>query len=74
MLDGELHVTLNGMKSELQPGDVALVAADSEVCVDAGPQARPPGSPPRRALRLCWPTGPESPIPGHGSDTGARRR
>ncbi|MBA2574415.1 MAG: hypothetical protein H0V02_06465 [Nocardioidaceae bacterium] len=37
MLDGELHVTLNGMKSELQPGDVALVAADSEVCVDAGP-------------------------------------
>jgi len=37
VLTGELHVTLDGTTTALQPGDVALVAADSELRVDAGP-------------------------------------
>lgn len=37
VLDGELHVTLDGARSALHPGDVALVPADSELRVDAGP-------------------------------------
>lgn len=37
VLDGELQVTLDGLRSELHPGDVALVPADSELCVSAGP-------------------------------------
>lgn len=37
VLDGELRVTLDGVRSELHRGDVALVPADSELRVDAGP-------------------------------------
>lgn len=37
VLDGELRVTLDGLRSELHSGDVALVPAGSELCVDAGP-------------------------------------
>jgi len=38
VLSGELRVTLDGIESRLQPGDVALVSANSELRVDAGPQ------------------------------------
>lgn len=38
VLGGELRVALDGIKSDLQPGDVALIPANSELCVDAGPQ------------------------------------
>lgn len=37
VLEGELHVTLDGVSSRLRPGDVALVPPDSELRVDAGP-------------------------------------
>ncbi len=37
VLDGELRVTLDDARSELHRGDVALVAADSELRVDSGP-------------------------------------
>jgi quercetin dioxygenase-like cupin family protein len=36
VLTGELHVTLDGTTTALQPGDVALVTADSELRIDAG--------------------------------------
>ena len=37
VLGGELQMTLDGVSSELRQGDVALVPADSELCVSAGP-------------------------------------
>jgi len=37
VLDGELLLTLDGLRSALQRGDVALVPADSELRVSAGP-------------------------------------
>lgn len=37
VLDGELRVTLDGVRSDLTPGDVAVVPADSQLRVDAGP-------------------------------------
>jgi len=37
VLDGELQVTLDDLRSELHSGDVALVPADSELRIDAGP-------------------------------------
>ena len=37
VLDGELRITLDGVHTELHPGDVALVPANSEFRVDAGP-------------------------------------
>lgn len=37
VLDGELQVTLDGLSTELHSGDVALVPADSELRIDAGP-------------------------------------
>ena len=37
VLDGELRLTLDGVRFDLTPGDVALIPADSEMCVDAGP-------------------------------------
>lgn len=37
VLDGRLHVTLDGESSTLTRGDVVLVPADSELRVDAGP-------------------------------------
>ncbi len=37
VLTGELHVTLDGSAAALQPGDVVLVPAGSELRVDAGP-------------------------------------
>lgn len=36
VLEGELRVTLDGDSAALQRGDVVLVPADSELCVDAG--------------------------------------
>jgi quercetin dioxygenase-like cupin family protein len=38
VLDGELRITLDGVHSELRRGDVALVPANSELCIDAGPR------------------------------------
>jgi quercetin dioxygenase-like cupin family protein len=38
ILSGELRVTLDRIESELRSGDVALVPANSELCIDAGPQ------------------------------------
>jgi quercetin dioxygenase-like cupin family protein len=37
VLDGELHVTVDGNSSALRRGDAVLVSADSELLVDAGP-------------------------------------
>jgi len=37
VLDGELRVTLDGVSSALRRGDVLLIAANSELRVDAGP-------------------------------------
>lgn len=37
VLDGELQVTLDGVSSALHRGDALLVAAGSELRVDAGP-------------------------------------
>lgn len=37
VLEGQLRLTMDGVRSELQPGDVALVPAHSELRVDAGP-------------------------------------
>ncbi len=37
ILDGALRVTLNGQASDLSPGDVVVVPAASELCVDTGP-------------------------------------
>jgi quercetin dioxygenase-like cupin family protein len=37
VLDGELQITLDGVHAELHRGDVALVPANSELRVDAGP-------------------------------------
>lgn len=37
VLAGELQVTLDGLATALQPGDVVLVPAGSELRVDAGP-------------------------------------
>jgi quercetin dioxygenase-like cupin family protein len=37
VLDGELRITLDGVHAELHRGDVALVPANSELRVDAGP-------------------------------------
>ncbi len=36
VLAGELHVTLDGLATALQPGDVVLVPAGSDLRVDAG--------------------------------------
>jgi len=38
VLAGELHVTLDGLATALQPGDVVLVPAGSDLRVDAGPE------------------------------------
>jgi len=38
VLDGELHVTLDGIESQLRPGDVVLVPANSELRVDTEAQ------------------------------------
>lgn len=37
VLSGQLHITLDGVASALGTGDVALVPADTELQVDAGP-------------------------------------
>lgn len=37
VLDGELHVTLDGDRDKVRQGDVVLVPAGSELCVDGGP-------------------------------------
>lgn len=37
ILDGEMQVSLDGTRSNLRPGDVALVPAGSELRVDTGP-------------------------------------
>lgn len=37
VLDGTLRATVDGTSSALQPGDVLLVPADSELRIDAGP-------------------------------------
>jgi len=37
VLDGDLRITLDGVKTTLHEGDVALVPANSELQVDAGP-------------------------------------
>ena len=37
VLEGELHLTLDGDQSVLHAGDVALVAANAELRVDGGP-------------------------------------
>jgi quercetin dioxygenase-like cupin family protein len=37
LLDGALTITLDGRLTDLQPGDVALVPAGTEVRVDGGP-------------------------------------
>lgn len=34
---GRLHITLDGVRHDLTTGDVALVPAHSELCVDGGP-------------------------------------
>jgi mannose-6-phosphate isomerase-like protein (cupin superfamily) len=36
ILDGAMRVTLDGEVADLSPGDVAVVPAGSEVCVDTG--------------------------------------
>ena len=36
VLDGELGITIDGVRAELRQGDVALVPANSELRVDAG--------------------------------------
>lgn len=36
VLEGELRITLDGAPTDLQPGDVALVPAGSELRVDSG--------------------------------------
>lgn len=38
VLDGELTVSLDGIEHRLQRGDVALVPANSELRIDAGPE------------------------------------
>jgi quercetin dioxygenase-like cupin family protein len=38
VLEGELRITLDGVPAELHQGDVALVPANSELRVDAGPR------------------------------------
>lgn len=38
VLDGELHLTIDGVAAVLQQGDAALVPADSELRVDGGPR------------------------------------
>lgn len=37
LLDGALSVTIDGVATQLRPGDVALVPANSELRVDSGP-------------------------------------
>jgi mannose-6-phosphate isomerase-like protein (cupin superfamily) len=37
ILDGAVRVTVDGETSDLAPGDVAVVPAGSELCVDTGP-------------------------------------
>jgi quercetin dioxygenase-like cupin family protein len=37
VLDGDLRITLDGVQTALRKGDVALVPANSELQVDAGP-------------------------------------
>jgi mannose-6-phosphate isomerase-like protein (cupin superfamily) len=37
ILEGSARITLDGVSSELAPGDVALVGAGSEFAVDSGP-------------------------------------
>lgn len=37
VLDGELHVTLDGERTKVRPGEVVLVPVGSELCVDGGP-------------------------------------
>ncbi|PZS29538.1 MAG: cupin domain-containing protein [Pseudonocardiales bacterium] len=37
VLSGEFHVSLDGLTTALQPGDVALIPAGSDLRVDAGP-------------------------------------
>ena len=36
-IDGELTITLEGTAHRLRPGDAAFVPADSEICLDGGP-------------------------------------
>ncbi len=38
VLAGEMTMTLNGTSTALQAGDVALVPADAELCIDSGPK------------------------------------
>ncbi|MDV2475930.1 cupin domain-containing protein [Rhodococcus zopfii] len=38
VLDGLLHITIDGTPSQVEPGNVALVRAGAEVVVDGGPQ------------------------------------
>ncbi|MFZ2527490.1 MAG: cupin domain-containing protein [Rhodococcus sp. (in: high G+C Gram-positive bacteria)] len=38
VLDGTLHITIDGTPSSVEPGNVVLVRAGAEVIVDGGPQ------------------------------------
>jgi quercetin dioxygenase-like cupin family protein len=38
VLDGEMRITLDGVRAKLRQGDVALVPANSELRVDGGPR------------------------------------
>lgn len=38
VLDGLLHITIDGTPNRVEPGNVALVRAGAEVIVDGGPQ------------------------------------
>lgn len=38
VLDGALHITIDGTRSVVEPGAVAVVAAGAEVTVDGGPR------------------------------------
>lgn len=38
VLDGEIRITLDGVRATLRQGDVALVPANSELRVDGGPR------------------------------------
>jgi glyoxylate utilization-related uncharacterized protein len=37
-IEGELTITLDGTAHNLRPGDAAYVPADSEICLDGGPE------------------------------------
>lgn len=38
VLDGTLHITIDGTRSAVESGDAAVVPADAEVTVDGGPR------------------------------------